>query len=173
MMKPRFLTLVGMIAMAAVIRLLPHPWNMTPVSAMALFGGAHFRRPLFAFGVPLLAMVASDAFLGFDSQTPLIYACFALIVVIGFWIKRDRSAQRITVGSLAASVLFFIVTNFGTWASGILYPRTGAGLAMCYAAGLPFFRNTILGDLGYTSILFGTFYLAGRAFPVLSDAKAS
>jgi len=173
MMKPRFLTLVGMIAMAAIARVMPHPWNVSPVAAMALFGGAEFDNRIAAFGVPLLAMFTSDIILGFSSQTPLIYLCFALIVLIGFWIKKDISVGRIALGSAASSVLFFAGTNFGTWASESIYPKTLQGLTMCYEAGLPFFQNTFLGDLGYTAILFGAFYLASRAFPVLSDARAS
>ena len=173
MMKPRFWTLVGMIAMAAIARLMPHPWNVSPVAAMALFGGAEFDNKIAAFGVPLLAMVTSDIILGFSSQTPLIYLCFALIVIIGFWIKKNLSVQRVVLGSVTSSVLFFAVTNFGTWASETMYPKTFQGLILCYGAGLPFFQNTLLGDLGYTAILFGTFYLASRAFPVLSDARAS
>jgi hypothetical protein len=173
MMKPRFLTLVGMIAMAAVARILPHPWNVTPVAAMALFGGVQFRDRVTAFGVPLVAMLIGDAFVGFHPLMPLVYACFALTVVLGFWVKQNFSWQRVVMGSMVASVLFFVATNFGMWAVSTMYPKTAQGLVMCYIAALPYFRNTLFGDLGYTALLFGGFYLAGRAFPVLSDARAS
>jgi hypothetical protein len=173
MMKPRFLTLVGMIAMAAIARIMPHPWNVTPIAAMALFGGVQFNNRAMAFGVPLLAMLLGDAVLGFHALMPLVYACFALTVVIGFWVKQNFNWERLVLGSVAASVLFFVATNFGMWVIGTMYPKTGQGLVMCFMAGLPYFRNTLFGDLGFTALLFGGFYLAGRAFPVLSDARAS
>jgi hypothetical protein len=169
MMKPRFLTLAGMIVMAAAVRLAPHPWNMTPVAAMALFSGAHFRDPYAAFGVPLLAMVLSDVVLGFHSLAWVVYGCFALTVLIGTWIKRRFSFERIVLGSGMASVLFFAITNFGVWMVSGLYPRTAQGLAACYLAGIPFFRNTLFGDLAYTGILFGGFLLAERLVPVLRE----
>ncbi len=172
-MKPRFWTLVGMIAMAAVARLLPHPPNVTPIAAMALFGGVQFRDRGTALGVPLLAMLVSDVIIGFHPLMPLVYLCFALTVAIGFWAKQNFSWERIVMGSLAASVLFFVVTNFGMWMISTMYPKTAQGLVMCYIGALPYFRNTLFGDLGYTALLFGSFYLAGRAFPVLSDARAS
>lgn len=173
MMKPRFWTLVGIIAMAVVARLIPHPPNVTPIAALALFGGVQFRSRAAAFGVPLLAMVVGDIVIGFHPLMPLVYACFALTVVIGFWVKRNFSWERVVAGSLVASVLFFVATNFGMWVVSTMYPKTAQGLAMCYVAALPYFRNTLFGDLGYTALLFGSFYLAARAFPALSDARAS
>ncbi len=173
MMKPRFLTLAGMVVLAAIARIMPHPWNVTPIAAMALFGGVQFRRRAEAFGVPLLALLVGDIVIGFHALMPLVYACFALTVVIGFWVKQNYNWERLALGSVAASVLFFVVTNFGTWAFGTMYPKTGQGLELCFIAALPYFRNTLFGDLGYSALLFGGFYLAGRAFPVLSDARAS
>src|SRR3954462_4515218 len=99
MMKPRFLTIVGMIATAAVARLIPHPWNMTPVAAMALFGGAYFENKWVAFAVPLVAMILGDLFLTFNPLFLLIYACFAATVFIGFWVKQQIGPNRIVMGS--------------------------------------------------------------------------
>src|ERR1051326_1127857 len=106
-MKPRILTLAGMIAMAADARIMPHPWNVSPIAGMALFGGAQFKDKRFAFAVPLLAMFLSDLVLGFHATMPFVYACFAMTVVIGFWLKQKMTIERIVIGSFSASILFF------------------------------------------------------------------
>lgn len=172
-MKPRMATLVGMIAMAAVARLAPHPWNVTPVAAMALFSGVQFRNKETAFGVPLAAMFLSDLVLGLHTLLPLVYTCFAVTVLMGFWVKKDFSTGRIIAASLASSVLFFILTNFGMWVVGTMYPHTGSGLLQCYVGGLPYFRNTLLGDMGYNALLFGGFYMVSQAFPQLQEVNAA
>src|SRR5438876_150620 len=136
-MKPRFWTVVGMIAMAAVARIMPHPWNVTPVPAIALFGGAKFDDKRTAFWVPLAAMLAGDIFVGFHVLLPLVYACFAATVAIGFWIKKKPGVGRLVAGSLAASLLLYVVSDAGMWVISPLYPKTLQGLVMCYAAALP------------------------------------
>lgn len=170
-MKPRFLTLVGMIATAGLARLMPHPWNVTPVAAMALFGGVYFDDKRAAFAVPILAMVLGDIFLVFNPLFLLVYACFAATVIIGFWVKKNPGVGRIAEGSIVSSVLFFVVTNAGMWVESPLYAKTPAGLVNCYVMALPYFRNTLFGDLAYTALLFGAFQLATRTFPVLRDAS--
>ena len=169
-MKPRFLTVAGMIATAAVARLVPHPWNVTPVAAMALFGGVYFEDKFTAFAVPLIAMILGDLFLAFNPLFLLVYACFAATVVIGFWVKKHPGVGRIVMGSFMGSVLFYVVTNAGMWVESPLYAKTAAGLLQCYVMALPYFRNTAFGDLAYTVLLFGAFHLATRAFPVLREA---
>jgi hypothetical protein len=159
-MKPRFWTLVGIVTLAAMARIMPHPWNVTPVAAMALFGGAHFHGRTMAFSIPILAMIASDMVLGFHALAPLVYASFALTVVIGFWIQRQITLERIVLGSFAASVLFFVITNLGVWSLGGLYPKTSQGLLACFVAALPYYRLTAIGDLAYSALFFGGFYLA-------------
>jgi len=174
--RPRVLTLAGMIAAAAAARLIPHPPNFTPIAAIALFGGACFRDLSAAFAVPLGAMVLSDLVLGLTVYgmrsllaMPLVYLCFALTVVMGRWIRRTRSLGSIAGAALASSVLFYLVTNFGVWAGGERYPKSLEGLAACYLAALPFFRNMVVGNAFYTVLLFGGFALAGQVFPVLRE----
>lgn len=83
-----------------------------------------------------------------------------LIALIGLWLKKHKRVGFILGSSLFSSILFFIITNFGVWApSSNWYPHTLNGLIECYTLAVPFFRNTILGDLGYTVILFGGFEL--------------
>ena len=158
---------VGLVALAALMRLVPHPWNFTPVGAMALFGGAALRRPVFALGVPLAAMALSDLILGWMGQAQTmavwVYASFALVGLLGLVLRRRHAPRRIAAASLAGSVIFFSVTNLGVWVSGSVgYPMTFEGLAACYAAAVPFFVSTVAGDLFWNAVLFGTFVLVGR-----------
>jgi hypothetical protein len=173
MLKPRFLVLISMILMAAASRLIPHPPNVTSLTAVALFGGAYFSDRRLAFLVPLSALFLSDLVLGFYHHMEVVYLSFALIVTIGLWLQKHRTALPIAGAALASSVLFFGITNFGVWALDALYPKTLQGLVACYLAAIPFFRNTLLGDLLYTAILFGGFALLENRLPALRDPAAT
>jgi hypothetical protein len=170
--------LVTMIVAAAMTRLLPHPPNFSPVEAIALFGGAYFASRAWALAVPLMAMLLSDIVLGamlggaYGSYVAsasfwLVYACIALSTLLGFGLRGKVSGARVLGFSLAGSVLFFVVTNFGVWASGTMYPKTGAGLMAAYTAGIPFFQWTVLGTLSYAALLFGGFALLRQRMPAL------
>ncbi len=169
----RFLFAAGLIFAAALSRLLPHPPNVAPITALALFGGVYFGKRL-AFVIPLLAMLVSDLIIGVHGEMAWVYASFAAIVCIGFWLRGHQGVLTTIGASAAGSVLFFIVTNFGMWATPDgLDPHTRAGLGACYAAAIPFFRNTLLGDLAYTGVLFGIFELAKRSLPGLKETITS
>jgi hypothetical protein len=163
----RLLALLSAILVATALRLLPHPPNFTPIGAMALFSGAYLGKRWLAFVAPLAAMLLSDAVLGFHSGMAFVYASVALIVLIGGIALTRKSVLRIGGAAVASSVLFFVVTNFGTWALSGMYPRTLSGLAACYVAAIPFFQNTLAGDLFYSGVLFGGFALLERAVPAL------
>lgn len=169
MRPPRLLALATVILLAAASRLLPHPPNFAPIAAMALFGGAYLRERWQALAVPLGAMAVSDVILGGHALLPLVYGCFALTVGIGMFLRSRKTVAYIAGAALSSSLLFFIVTNFGVWAVGSLYPKTLAGLGAAYVAALPFFRNTIAGDLFYTAILFGGFGILERLIPDLRE----
>ncbi len=169
MQKTRFAVLVGLMLAAAASRLLPHPPNLTPLAAMALFGGAFFTDKRGAFAVTLGAMFLSDLVIGLHRGIPVVYGCFALIVCIGMWLRTRRRPLPVIAAALASSVLFYVVTNFAVWARGVLYPRTWEGLVACYVTAIPFFRNTLAGDLLYTAVLFGGFALAQRLVPALRE----
>lgn len=173
MLNPRFLALVAIILAAAASRLIPHPPNLTPVTAVALFAGAQFADKRLAFLVPLSALLASDPMLGFYPHMEIVYLSFASIVCIGFWLQARRTPAPIAGAALASSLLFFAITNFGVWAFGPLYPKSLDGLIACYVAAIPFFRNMLLGDLLYTALLFGGFALLERGFPTLRQARAA
>jgi hypothetical protein len=165
--QARLIALLSAIVAAAALRLVPHPPNVAPIAAMALFSGAQFgRRPL-AFAAPLGAMVLSDALLGFYSGFWVTYLAIALIVLLGGTALSRISVLRLAGAAVASSVLFFLVSNFGTWALSEMYPLTAGGLAACYIAAIPFFQNTMTGDLFYTGLLFGGFALAEHLMPSL------
>ncbi|MDP2671689.1 MAG: hypothetical protein Q8P13_04515 [bacterium] len=151
---------VLIIVLAASLRILPHPANFAPIGAMALFGGVYLDRRL-ALVLPLSAMIVSDIFIGFDGfdSRLVIYGSFLLIGAIGFWLRNHKSAVNVLGASLLSSVLFFLITNFGVLYTESLYPKTLEGLFQSYLMGIPFFRNTVLGDLFYTGAFFGGFEL--------------
>jgi hypothetical protein len=181
----RFVVISGMILLAALSRVIPHPPNFAPITAMALFGAVNFDLKWKAFFVPLAAMFLSDLLLealhsigatpshGLHSLMWIVYAIFALIVCMGFWLRRKFSVQRLAGTVLASSVAFFLLTNFAVWALSpdaafpAGYPKTFAGLLQCYEMAIPFFQWTLLGDAVYSIMLFGGFALATAWFPHL------
>ena len=151
---------------AILLRLLPHPWNATPLAAMFLFSGATFERKWQSLVVPLVALMVSDYAViqllyggRFSWFSPYTWGGFLLVGLIGWALRNRISAPGVVAGSLAGSIVFFLVSNFGVWAGGRLYPLTWSGLAACYTAGIPFFRNTLAGDLVYAGLMFGSYAL--------------
>ncbi len=169
--KPGFLILTGMIFIAAFVRLIPHPPNFAPVAAMALFGGAYFSKRWVAFLVPLVAMLVTDLMLGSQSTMWAVYLCFVLIVGIGMLMIKQKKVSNIFLASVSASVMFFIITNFAVWVSGIYYPKGLSGLAASYTAAIPFFHYTLLGDLFFVALMFGSYELVKAKFPQLAEMK--
>jgi len=163
----RTILILGMILFAAIMRIVPHPWNLAPVGAMALFSGAVIRNRVMAFVLPLLAILAGDFFIGFHKLMPVVYASFVISTAIGFWLRERRSVGRVGGAVLLGAMQFFLITNLGVWAFLNSYPKTLAGLMACYAAGVPFFWNTLAGDICYSALLFGGLFLAERTFSAL------
>lgn len=150
---------LALISFAVVSRVLPHPANFTPIAAVALFGGAILPRR-WAIALPLVAMVISDLMIGLHPLIMFTWGSFAVIALISSYRFKTISASNVVVGSLGASILFFIVTNFGVFVEGRLYTSSLQGLAQCYINALPFFRNTLVGDIVYSALLFGAYALA-------------
>ncbi len=169
----RILVILSAIAAAAALRLVPHPPNFTPIGAMALFSGAYLgRRGVIALAAPLGALLLSDAILGFYAGMAVNYLAVALIVLLGSMALRHVAPLRLLGTALAASLLFFAVSNFGVWATSGMYPLSASGLAACYVAAIPFFQNTLAGDLFYSALLFGGFALLERSMPQLRTAPS-
>lgn len=176
--KARLWLITGLVFGAALLRLVPHPPNFTPLGALALFAGARFGRKSLAFLLPIGAMLVSDTILelttgaGFHATLPVIYLALILTVPVGLFIRRRGiGAGSVIGGSLVASSIFFVVTNFAVWASSGMYPITLSGLVTCYVAAIPFFGNTLAGDLLFSGVLFGTFALAERKIPAFAPAR--
>ncbi|VVA44181.1 conserved membrane hypothetical protein [Candidatus Roizmanbacteria bacterium] len=154
------------ILLAVVARLIPHAPNFAPIGGLALFSGANFKNKI-ALLIPLAAMFISDIFLGFHKTMPFVYLSFIIIALIGGLIKTNKW-QSLLKASLVSSVLFFMITNFGVWATGTMYQKNISGLTQSYIMGLPFFRNTIISDLFYSfSFFYGYRFLSNFNFKKL------
>ncbi|MCB0663475.1 MAG: hypothetical protein KDC24_12095 [Saprospiraceae bacterium] len=172
----------SMVLLAAVSRFLPHPPNFTPIGGMALFGAAYFSRKGLALIIPFVALWLSnlvldnvvyaqyyDGFVWFSN--PMVFVGFAAIVAMGLFTLRKVNTRNILGSSLLASVLFFLISNFGTWlaGSGVMYTKDFSGLMTCYAAGIPFFWNTLAADLFYVGVLFGSWQYITSRYPTLAS----
>lgn len=171
MQRTTILMLSTIVFATMAARLVPHPPNFSPIEAVALFSGAYMADRRLAFALPLLALLLSDLVLGlivygyglFYAGMVFVYVSVVLITALGAgWLRRRRSLARVTGSAMGSAILFFVVTNFGTWLTSGLYPHSTSGLLACYLAGLPFFHYTLAGALGYSALLFGGAGLARR-----------
>jgi hypothetical protein len=173
-----FLVLCG-----AVSRLTPHPWNATPMGAIALFAGAYLSRTWLALLTPLAALLISDTILEVTGTKPgngfygreqlLVYLGFAVVALFGVLIYYRRRPLPIFLAATGSALAFFLITNFGSWLADPIYPRNLAGLMAAYAAGLPFLRNMLLSDLIYVPLIFGAAAWVGYAVPAAAPSRAS
>ncbi len=180
----RFTTLCLFLFVAAFSRIIPHMPNFSPLAAIGMFGAAHFSRKWLALFMPILATWLSDLFInnviygsyqtsftwfyeGFYWQ----YGSYILIAVMALFVFKKISIPRVLGMSLMATVLFFLISNLGSWFSlPQLYSRDFNGIMACYVAGIPFIKGTLYSDLVYSIILFGTYYLLQKKFSVLKPA---
>ena len=149
-----------------ILRIIPHPANFAPIAAIALFGGAKLNKK-YALLVPIIAMLIGDIFIGFYNIWIMlsVYGSFLLIGLIGVWLKKHYSWKMTIGGALVSSIIFFLITNFAVWAiPSSFYPHTFQGLINCYIMAIPFFRNTVLGDLFYVGVMFGLYELVINYF---------
>lgn len=164
----RFVVILLFIVFAAVVRGLPHPWNFTPIGAMALFSGAKLGRSPQAFLYPLAALFVGDIFVGFHKLMAIVYLSFVANILIGSAIRRRQTPSRIALATLLGAIQFYLVTNFAMWAIGTTYAKNFAGLITCYLAAIPFFWNTLAGDAFYAVILFAGFALLEHFYPAIA-----
>ncbi|MBD2701546.1 hypothetical protein IC229_12920 [Spirosoma sp. BT702] len=180
-MKPlhiRLTTLTLLVLTTALFRILPHWYNFTPVAALALFGAATFERKWLGLVAPLVAMFLSDVVIGFHGNMEAVYISFVVTWLLGLWALRRPTVWKVAAASLTSSLLFFLITNFAVWYGSAYYPQTLAGLMGCYVAGMAFYNGTsfflngILGDLFFSGLLFGCYYLLQQRFTVLRPVHA-
>lgn len=174
--------LIMMVVVAAASRLMPHPDNFTPIGAMALFGAAYFPKKWMAVIVPFLALWASSMILDnvffaqyYDSfqwfSQPFVFLAFGLTIGLGWLMLKKVKPGNLIAASLISSAIFFLVTNFGHWV--MFSPdKTWVSLTAVYAAGVPFIRGTVMGDLVYVTILFGAYEWMKRSVPALKTEQA-
>ena len=174
----------AMIFVVAFSRFLSPIHNFSPLGAMSLFGAAYFAKKWQVFLIPILAIFLSDLFInnvvlhqyypeftflypGFYWQ----YGSYLLIALVGIFLFKKIDSSRIIGGALLSTVIFFIVSNLGVWASGLLYPMTIEGLGACFLAAIPFIKGSLLGNLFYSALLFGSFSFAQKQFPALKLSR--
>lgn len=170
-MKNNYIVAILLILLGAVSRLFPHPANFAPIAAIALFGGLYLPRK-FAIVIPLFALFISDLVIGFyDWKIMLIvYASFALSGFIGLKVREVKNFSTILLATTLGAIIFYLTTNTAVWLFGTMYPHTASGLMQSFVLAIPFFKNSLLGDLFYTGILVGAmeimqFYTLRRSYP--------
>lgn len=166
--KTQLITISAIIFVLAIFRLLPHWPNVSPIAAMALFGGAYFADKRMAFVVPFVALFISDLVLGLHNSMIFVYAGFALTVTIGLLLKDKVRITNTAFAVLASSFLFFLLTNFGAWLTSGLYAKSAAGLMHAFVAGIPFFQNSLLGNAVYATVIFSGYHLLQKNIAALN-----
>ena len=180
----RFSVLTALILLAAFSRMIPHPANFSPLGAIALFGAAHFSKKWQVLLIPIAATWLSDLFInnviyaqyypsftwfydGFYWQ----YLSYLVIALMAIPLFKKVSKERILIGTLGSTIIFFLISNVGCWVGNSFYPQNFMGLTTCYAAGIPFLKGTMLGDIFYSLILFGSFAFAQYKLPALKTVE--
>lgn len=156
----KLLPIFFLIILGIICRFLPHPANFAPIGAIALFGGLYLPKR-WAIILPLAAMFMSDLFIGLYSWPIMIsvYSGFAIMGIIGLLVRQNKKLTTILGGTLIGCSIFFLITNLAVWQFGSIYEHSWSGLAHCYLLALPFFRNSLVGDLFYVGTLVGGYEL--------------
>jgi hypothetical protein len=171
LLTPRFIVLSLLVIAAALTRalpyLIPHIWNFTAIGALAIFSGAQFSNRGLAFILPLAAMAISDIVIG-NGFSVLVYIGFTAMVACGFLVRSKVTVTNVILASFISASVFFLITNFAFFYPATLYPHNFSGILTSYAAGLPFFRNMLIGNMVFSAVLFSSFYLLSKRYPVLA-----
>ena len=152
-MVEKILWILGFACLLGLSRIIPHPPNFTPILAVAIFVPLIMKNKLVAIPVTLGAMLIGDLYWGFHSFMFWTYGA----VILATQLKN----RNVFGNAVLASIIFFLVTNFSVWLSGY-YGLTLAGLWTCYVMAIPFFGNTLLGTLFYTSVFWLIHLLASK-----------
>lgn len=159
------------IALAVLTRLLPLPPNLSPVHGALLYAGARLRGPG-AVLYPLVLLAASDLVLltavygrDLNAGHAFVWLGFAAVTGVGRGLRGRARPAPIVAAALGGPVVFYLVSNFGVWLEGLLYPRTASGLMACYVAGLPFLRNSLIGTAAGAALFFGGEAILPRFVP--------
>lgn len=169
-MRTNLWLLLALVIFTVLWRVVPHPLNMTPLAALALFAGARSSRVSLAFAFPLLALLVSDLLLGFHTTMPFVYGSMVLIVLIGT-LLRGRGIAAHALAGAGGSLTFYFITNFGVWMTAGYYSPDASGLLASYIAGLPFLWKTLAGDFFFVVMFFALFYALGESRASMREAS--
>jgi hypothetical protein len=183
-MKDRTLVIMAVVIVLAILgRILPHPENFAPITAIALFSAATLTDRRLALITPLIAYYVSDVAIeimhqrglmtpwGFYASMWVTYGAILTVAAFGLTLRGRKSPVAIFGATIAASCFYFVVTNLGVWAFDGEYPHTLEGLEKCYVLALPFFRRALLGDAVYVTALFGSLALVERWKPAVEASS--
>ena len=170
--SPNFIFIISIIIVGVFSRLIPHLPNFTPVAAIALFGGTFINKKFLAFIIPFVILLISDILIGFHGYMLSVYVSFAITVTLGFQVRKKVGITSVLTASLISSVLFYVITNVAVWYGSPFFAQDISGLIKCYIVAIPFFNNSMFGDLFFSSIFFSIYILACRRFTILSKVKA-
>lgn len=166
----RMIFVISAILVAVVMRLIPHWPNFTPLAAIAIFGGAYINRKALAFILPVIAMFVSDLIIGFHTTMVAVYVAMMVSVGIGMMLRNRVKIGNVAIASVSSSIVFFLITNFAAWYTGLMpYTRDFAGLIQAYTFGIPFFNTGLVGDLFYSGVIFGSYYLVSKRVPSMIE----
>ena len=143
---------ICLILVLSFTRLIPHPWNFTPILAASIFSGFYFKNFFLGLFVVIFSMFLGDLYLGFHSTMFFTYVSLALAVAIGILIKNFKFSE-ILVSGLTSSICFFVITNFGAWLTLEMYEKNLSGLINSYVLAIPFFHNTLISTLVYLILI--------------------
>ena len=157
--KKSFILATVVILVLSLTRLIPHPWNFSPMLAVSVFSGFYFRQFYPSLFVVIFSMFIGDVFFGFHNTMFFTYIALAVAVAIGLSIKRFKF-KEVLYSALASSICFFIITNFGVWLTLEMYVKNFAGLMQSYVMAIPFFHNTLISTFLYLFLFKLVFDLA-------------
>ncbi len=156
----KYLPIYLLLILGVLTRFLPHMANFTAIGAIALFGGIYLPKK-WSVIAPLTIMFASDIFIGFYSWQIMagVYLGFVIMGLIGIQVRKNKKFHTVLAGTLLGSIIFFLLTNLAVWMFGTMYAHNLSGLMQSYYMALPFFRNSLMGNLIYTAVLVGGYEL--------------
>ena len=155
----KYLPAILLVVLGLATRFVSHAPNFTAIGAVAIFAGRYLPKK-YALTIPMLAMLVSDIFIGFYSLPIMIsvYLSFAIMTIVGYC-TQNKSFKTVAGGTILGSIVFFLITNWAVWAFGTMYSTDITGLLSSYVAALPFFRNQLLADTLFTTVLVGGYEL--------------
>ena len=161
---------ISLILILAFARLIPHPWNFTPVIAVAILSGYFFKNIYLSFSILLISMLIADVFLGFYENMIFVYISLLLIAFVFFKISKKINFKNLFIYSFAGSLIFFVISNFGVWILGspgvdnLPYDKNLNGLIECYILAIPFFGNTFTSTVIFSYACYSANYFYKKKF---------